>query len=111
MKYHKINTIFKRDIKGKIITDIFSEKEFEYLANNNWIFTEKIDGTNIRLYWNDNKFEIKGRTEKSQIPKNLYENLIKLTQEIQPKMLDLFPDKNVILYGEYVLDRSLVKLT
>ena len=41
--YHKINTIFKRDManKGKMIIDNFALPEIEYLKNNKWIFTEK----------------------------------------------------------------------
>ena len=45
-QYHKINTIFKRDMtnNGKMIIGNFALPEIEYLKNNKWIFTEKVDG-------------------------------------------------------------------
>ena len=44
-EYHKINTIFKRDMTSKsknLIIGEYSTPEFEYLKDNIWIFTEKI---------------------------------------------------------------------
>lgn len=29
--------------------------EFDYLKDNTWIFTEKVDGTNIRIMWDGGK--------------------------------------------------------
>lgn len=55
--YPKIDTIWKRVPKGEvhagsIIVGDWSTPEFEYLAQNEWIGTEKVDGTNIRVqYW------------------------------------------------------------
>lgn len=51
MEYHKINSIYKRDEKTKEFTNEFSLPEFEYLKHNLWEFTEKIDGTNVRIIW------------------------------------------------------------
>ena len=51
-EYHKIQTVFKRDPSTNhktLLMDDYSLPEFEYLKNNHWIFTEKIDGTNIRV--------------------------------------------------------------
>ena len=51
-EYHKIQSVFKRDIaNGKIIEGKYSLPEFEYLKDNQWVFTEKVDGTNIRIIW------------------------------------------------------------
>jgi len=78
-EYPKIQTIFKRDIKGKIIEDRFTLPEFEYLKNNKWLWTEKVDGTNIRIDWIRNigrKFS--GKTDNAQIPVFLYERLEEL---------------------------------
>jgi len=49
MKYPKINTLWKRDManKGAIVEGDYSKEEFENIIN--WHFTEKIDGTNIRI--------------------------------------------------------------
>lgn len=48
-KYQKIQTIYKRDENKKVILGNFSRPEFEYLQNVNWRYTEKVDGTNIRI--------------------------------------------------------------
>lgn len=43
-EYHKIQTIFKRDNKGNLLEGEWAKPEFEYLKDNEWEFTEKIDG-------------------------------------------------------------------
>lgn len=46
-KYHKIQTIYKRDPDTNFKTLLegqYSVPEFEYLERNEWVFTEKIDG-------------------------------------------------------------------
>ncbi len=45
--------------------------EFEYLQDNEWEFTEKIDGTNIRIIFDGEKISFAGRTNKSRIPEEL----------------------------------------
>lgn len=51
--YHKIQTLFKRHQdgkkKGKMIPGEWTTPELDYLSGNQWEFTEKIDGTNIRI--------------------------------------------------------------
>ena len=50
IQYHKIQTVFKRDPETKFKTLLMGEyslPEFEYLKNNEWVFTEKIDGTKV----------------------------------------------------------------
>lgn len=114
-EYHKINTIYKRDLanKGKIIEGEWALPEFEYLQNNTWVFTEKVDGTNIRIsakldvgetddvYYN---LRIGGRTDDAQIQVTL----IAAIQKLVPikKFLEVFPGgpehspHHVTLYGE-----------
>lgn len=51
-EYHKIQTLFKRDMESKhktLLEGQWTLPEFEYLAGNVWTFTEKVDGTNIRV--------------------------------------------------------------
>lgn len=77
-EYHKINTIFKRDMEhgGKhILEGQYSMPEFEYLANNEWTFTEKINGTSIRIMWRHGKVEFGGKTDNAQIPAKLVSRL------------------------------------
>lgn len=72
-EYDKINTIYKRDPKTKkLLVGDWSTPEFEYLQNNRWEFTEKVDGTNIRVHFSRYEDSIDvtygGRTDKAQIP-------------------------------------------
>lgn len=75
MTYHKINALYKRDSRGKMVHGDWAVPEFEYLANNEFEFTEKVDGTNIRVNidrYNDNcTVEFAGRTDNAEIPKHL----------------------------------------
>ena len=99
-KYHKINTIFKRDALKKIIEDDWTLPEFEYLQNCLWNFDEKIDGQNIRVGWDTMYMTIDGRNENSSIPSFLANYLFsKFTPELfKGKFTD--PDYPVTLYGE-----------
>lgn len=50
--YPKIPSVFVRDEKThKFIDGQFRCPEFEYLQDNLWLWTEKVDGTNIRVIW------------------------------------------------------------
>lgn len=78
-EYHKIETLFKRDEKTKkLIEGEYTNKTIEYLKDNKWQFTEKIDGTNIRVYWDGHKVSFHGRTDKAQIPADLVNRLNEL---------------------------------
>lgn len=100
-EYHKIQSIFKRDERShKFIEGEFSLPEIEYLKNNTWVFTEKIDGTNIRVFWNHEAQHVSfgGRTSNAQIPVFLYDKLNELF--IADKFKELFPEISLCLYGE-----------
>jgi hypothetical protein len=106
--YHKINALFKRHIsgpkKGKLIMDDWAQPEFEYLAKNKWEFTEKIDGTNIRIGFVQNGETpvcFKGRTDNAQIPQPLLEYLTDyFTMERLER--DALLTGQTILFGEGV---------
>ena len=76
-EYCKINTIWKRDEKGKVIIGDWSRPEHEFLGELPWHWTEKIDGTNIRLHQASAGMEVVvgGRTDKADLPPKLVENL------------------------------------
>lgn len=103
MQYPKINNLYKRVTdgpdKGRIMIGKYSELEFE--AIDKWIYTEKIDGTNTRIYYNseDSSVIILGKGDKSIFPPGLKEYLGKLfTVE---KLSSVFPDGGkIIFYGE-----------
>jgi ATP-dependent RNA circularization protein (DNA/RNA ligase family) len=106
-QYHKIQTIFKRDDNGKIIDSEWTLPEFEYLQNNNWIWTEKVDGTNIRVKYDPRVpacggdhlvpwVTFGGKTDNAQIPAFLYQRL----QELFPVEKFKAFDSPLCLYGE-----------
>lgn len=110
MEYHKINSVYKRDMtkpKAPFIVGEFSEDSFEYLQNNRWEFSEKVDGTNIRVMFDGESIVFGGKTDNAQIPTHLVQRLQErfLPIEQRLKMKEIFKPRegketNVILYGE-----------
>lgn len=104
-KYHKIQTIFKRDPNTNFKTLLegeYSLPVFEYLKDNKWVFTEKIDGTNIRVIHYGNYGEgnvyFEGKTDNAQIPPFLLDKL--KTMFPDDVLQDVFGEADVCLYGE-----------
>lgn len=100
-EYPKIQSIFKRDEKThKFIEEEWALPEFEYLKDNLWEATEKIDGTNIRVNWDAFSREVRfgGRTDNAQVPTLLLAKL----QELFPKekFVREYPEMSMTLYGE-----------
>jgi hypothetical protein len=99
-EYHKIQTVFLRDPDNKYKTLLegqFAKPEFEYLKDNTWVFTEKVDGTNIRVMWNGDTITFAGKTDRADIPKFLLEELEEMF------LGDMFAGWNLppmCLYGE-----------
>lgn len=101
-QYHKIQTIFKRDIeKRTLLLDRFSIPEFEYLKNNVWICTEKINGTNIRIiYDGDNNISIKGKTDNAIISVFLLDELENIFLPKLQLFKEIYDNTPVCFYGE-----------
>lgn len=103
-EYTKIETIFERDMDGtkKLIDGKFRNETVEYLKDNEWVCTEKIDGTNIGIVWDGHKVSYQGRTERAQIPAHLMNKLIELFggNENEELFEQKFGDMPVILFGE-----------
>lgn len=99
-EYHKINTMFKRDMdnKGQIIEGAWSLPEFEFLKDNRWVFTEKVDGTNIRIKWEGGVMSLGGKTDNAQIPAYLIDAI--RVMDLIPKFQGHFEGTDVCLYGE-----------
>lgn len=98
-EYSKIKSVYMRDEQGKMQFGKFSTPEFEYLCENEWQFTEKVDGTNIRLITEDGKIKIGGKTERAQIPTKLYDAIsMNLLDPYKERILEKVP--NGVLYGE-----------
>ena len=103
-EYHKIETVFNRSTDGdkRLIWGDYRNGTVEYLANNIWQFTEKIDGTNIRIHWDGHNVEIGGRTDRAQVPKHLMDYLSAtfLTPEVEELFEQTYGEKDVMLFGE-----------
>jgi hypothetical protein len=70
-EYHKIQTVYLRDPATSYKTLLegqFALPEFAYLADNMWFFTEKVDGTNIRVMFDGDAIAFGGKTDNAQIP-------------------------------------------
>ena len=50
-EYPKIQSLYKRDAGGGIIPGDWATPELEFLRDCRWLWTEKIDGTNVRVGW------------------------------------------------------------
>lgn len=104
MEYTKIPNIFKREEYGnnKLLEGIYSSDELELLKDITWIWTEKVDGTNIRVMWDGHSVSFGGRTDKAQIPAHLVNRLNDLFGGTNKEEIfeQNFGDKNVILFGE-----------
>ncbi len=103
-EYTKIETIFERDMEGtkKLMEGKFRSETVEYLKDNLWIGTEKIDGTNIGIIWDGHKVSYQGRTERAQIPAPLANKLMELFGgTINEELFEQkFGEMLVILFGE-----------
>ena len=100
-KYSKIPTVYKRDPENNYKTLLegqYATPEIEYLKDNIWEFTEKIDGTNVRVMWDLIELKYGGRTDNSQMPTFLYSKLQELFQ--LGRFQSLYPDTPMCLYGE-----------
>lgn len=103
-QYEKIETVFCRDTNGtkRLILNDYRNSTIAYLKDNMWVFTEKVDGTNIRVHWDGHKVEFGGRTDKAQIPGLLLSKLNEMfmTTEAEELFEQTWGDKDVILFGE-----------
>lgn len=78
-EYHKIESLYERNHENKkLIEGAFVNPTVKYLKDNLWKFTEKIDGMNIRVFWDGHKVSFWGRTDKAQIPQKLANKLMEL---------------------------------
>ena len=101
-KYNKIETVYVRDEKTKKVYPQYRNPDIEFLKDLTWQFTEKVDGTNIRIHWDGHKVEFGGRTDNSQIPTHLVNRLNQLFGGNANEELfeQKFGETEVILFGE-----------
>ena len=108
--YHKIKNVFLRnpaDNYKTLLEGEYSLPEFEYLENNLWEWTEKIDGTNIRVLYDGECINFAGKTNAAQMFPDMYECLealfrLNAAYVVFDKLFGHDPDGHtqVCLYGE-----------
>lgn len=97
MEYHKIETLYERNEKTfKVNPNSIKNRTYSLIKS--WLWTEKIDGTNIRCIWQDGKLTFGGKTDNAQI----HADLIKHLYELLPvaRLQEHFPESSVVIYGE-----------
>lgn len=100
-EYHKIQSIYKRDDKGRFRMGFWSEEWMAYLATREWLFTEKVDGTNIRVAYSHGRIIYGGRTGNAQIPAKLIGRLDELfSDDLMFEHFEYAEEADVCLYGE-----------
>lgn len=109
-KYHKIQNIYLRDPATKhktLLEGQYAHPEFEYLSGLTWDWTEKVDGTNVRVILSAMRESVTfgGRTDNAQMPTFLLAHLRatftldRMHTVFDPE--DIRPDSMpVVLYGE-----------
>lgn len=109
-EYHKIQSIYKRDPDNNYKTFLegeYSLPEFKMLKDIDWVFTEKVDGTNIRVTFEPlsrphivpSIVTFRGRTDRADIPPFLLKYLEETFTRDENEYHDKFP-KGFVLYGE-----------
>jgi hypothetical protein len=86
----------------KLIEGEFRNPTIEFLKDNIWSFTEKIDGTNIRVFWDGHSIHFGGRTDKAEIPVPLLDYLKSTFDNNETEQIfeEKFGETPVILFGE-----------
>lgn len=101
-EYQKIPGPFRRHADGpdrnKIIEGDWVSPELQFLAGTDWVWTEKVDGTNIRVIWDGHRLAYGGRTDNAQIPAKLIGALDALFSE--ELFEQQFGPQAAVLYGE-----------
>lgn len=104
VEYPKIQSVYLRDPDNHHRTFLdgqWSMPEFGYLARNEWHWTEKVDGTNVRVHWNGEKVTFGGRTEDAQMSIFLLHRLEQLFPRVHFQTHFPLPDyTDVMLFGE-----------
>lgn len=111
MEYHKIQSVFKRHQSGphvgKFIEWDYSRDEFFMLRTIHWDWTEKLDGTNMRISTTQRPgdYIIQGRTDRAQLNPRLVDYIKEHAP--QEKIVEVFNSgggvpARAVLFGEGV---------
>ncbi len=104
MEYQKIPGPFYRDPKtNNLVVGKWSSRELGLLADVPvWNFTEKVDGTNVRVYWDGHRVSWKGRSDTATFSAAQNEALENLVGGPDNETLfeQKFGSDPVVVYGE-----------
>lgn len=102
--YDKIPCVFRRmeQPPHRLIDGAWITPEVELLRGVEWSFTEKVNGTNVRVSWNGHRVEFGGRTDSAQLAAKLVSRLRELFDgPVREQVWEqVFGEDPVILYGE-----------
>ena len=106
MEYHKIETMFERDEKFNVIENKLRNPVYGTIKT--WRASEKLDGTNIRVYLTtEGETKIRGRSDNADIKGDLIDWIQKRMPVEKMKEVLWRPNKEgvvepveIVLYGE-----------
>lgn len=101
-KYHKIQTVWLRDPENRnktLLAGQWANDQFEYLAGLQWEWTEKIDGMNARVSYENGRTRYDGKTDTAQLPAKLVATMQDIFDRNE-EWLKLACQGGVTLYGE-----------
>lgn len=93
--YPKIRNLYKRSEDGKTVTDEYAHPFFESLMDTRMLGTEKINGMNIRIMYENGLFRFGGKSDSAMIPGGLFNHLNRVVSRITDH-----PAPSYTLYGE-----------
>ena len=108
-EYHKIETLYERDLATfKVKPSVFKNRTYSLLKS--WHWTEKVDGTNIRVIWECainggpnapgrlSRLTFGGKSDNAQIHSDLIKWLYANVSAV--KLAEIFPDSDAVIYAE-----------
>lgn len=100
IEYQKIETLYKFDNVTKTYRKEFFNPYVDYLKDNEWIASEKIDGTNVQVEYDGHRVAFHGRTERTNFPKEVLAALTEKFADSEVVFEQMFGDKPVIMFME-----------
>jgi ATP-dependent RNA circularization protein (DNA/RNA ligase family) len=100
-EYSKTENLYKRNPKNKsqLLVGEYTRPEFNHIVS--WWVTEKVDGTNVRLWFDkDENSNYGGRTDNAHFSP--------VQQEFMENLRDSLKDKAVALIHEFGIDELLI---
>ena len=100
MTYQKIPGPFRRDPEtNKVVHGLWATEELAALGGTDiWVFSEKVDGMNMRAIWDGHNVTFGGRTDRAQIPGDLLVEMERIFTE--EKFEQAFGESPVVVFGE-----------